>query len=107
MTGPVTGGQQLTPYQNVSAPAGNGGDQWGANGGGITPVFGPLPVLANVSRGVRQSDAVYDVNNATVQAGMSNGAVSGKTSDQTYADDSTQQVWTADLESPGVADSQL
>lgn len=85
-----------------------GGDLWGANGGGVTPIMGPLPVLANASRGVRQTNAIYDAkNNVTVQGGLSRGAVSTKTSDQVYADDSTQQVWTADLQSPGVADSQL
>jgi hypothetical protein len=108
MTGTATGGQKLTPYQNVVAPAGRGGDRWGANGGDITPVIGPLPALANAARGIRQVDAVYDVkNNLTVQAGMSRGAVNTKTADQVYADDSTSQVWTADLESPGIADSQL
>lgn len=104
---PVYGGQTLTPNPNVLAPAGNGGDQWGANGGGITPSLGPTPVLVNVSRAVRQTNNIFDVNNQTVQAGMSNGAVSGKTADQVYADDNTSLVWTADLESPGVADSQL
>lgn len=108
MAGTAVGGQQLTPYQNVTAPAGMGGDLWGANGGGITPVGGPLPALANASRAIRQTNAVYDAkNNVTVQGGMSRGAVSTKTSDQVYADDSTKQIWTADLESPGVADSQL
>ncbi len=108
MTGPVTGGQQLTPYQNVTAVAGMGGDVWGANGGGAVPVFGPLPVLANASRAIRQTNAVYDdKNNVTVQGGLSRGAVSGKTADQVTADDSTSQVWTADMESPGVVDSQL
>ena len=108
MAGTATGGQALTPYQNVVAVAGVGGDKWGANGGGITPVLGPLPVLANAARGVRQTNVIMDAkNNLTVQAGMSRGDVNTKTSDQVYADDSTTQVWTADLESPGVADSQL
>jgi len=40
MAGQVSPGQKLTPNPNVSAPAGNGGDLWGANGGGITPVGG-------------------------------------------------------------------
>lgn len=101
-------GQTLTPYQNVVAVAGVGGDKWGANGGGITPVFGPLPVLANAARAVRDVSAVFDAkNNAVVQAGLSNGSVSTRTADQVYADDNTSQVWTADMESPGVADSQL
>ncbi len=103
----ASGGQNLTPYQNVTAPAGFGGDLWGANGGGITPVFGPLPALANVSRAITQSDRIIDVNQTTIQAGMSSGAISTKTADTVYADDSSQQIWTADMESPGVVDSQL
>jgi hypothetical protein len=103
----VTGGQKLTPYPNIFAPAGMGGDLWGANGGGIAPVTGPLPVLANVSNGVRALDNTFSANSQTIKAGLSNGAVSGKTADQVYADDSTSQVWTADQQSPGVTDSQL
>jgi hypothetical protein len=38
MAGIATGGQTLTPNPNVNAPAGYGGDLWGANGGGITPI---------------------------------------------------------------------
>lgn len=37
MAGQASGGQKLTPNPNVNAPAGIGGDVWGANGGGITP----------------------------------------------------------------------
>jgi hypothetical protein len=107
-SGLAGGGQNLTPYQNVYAPAGIGGDVWGANGGGQTAIAGPLPALANASRGVRQVSSIYDAkNNLTVQGGMSCATVNTNTPDQTYADDSTQQVWTADLESPGVAASQL
>jgi hypothetical protein len=104
----ANGGQNLTPYQNVFALVQMGGDTWGANGGGAMPVAGPLPVLANAARGVRQVNAVYDAkNNSAVQAGLSNGSVSTQVADQTYADDNTKQVWTADLESPSVAASQL
>ena len=105
---PANGGQTLTPYQNVFALVQMGGDTWGANGGDATPIAGPLPALANASRGVRDLTTVYDAkNNAVVSAGLSKGTVSAQVADQTYADDSTQQVWTADLESPNVADSQL
>jgi hypothetical protein len=107
MVKPANGGQNLTPYQNVNAPAGFGGDKWGANGGSIAPVFGPLPALSNVSRAITQSDLIVDKNQTTVQAGLSRGAISTRTADTVYADDSTSQVWTADQESPGVADSQL
>ena len=104
---PANGGQNLTPYQNVFAPARMGGDIWGANGGDATPIFGPLPALANVSRAVTQLDHIVDKNQTTVQAGLSRGAIGTRTADTVYADDSTSQVWTADQESPGVADSQL
>lgn len=40
MTGQASPGVILTPNPNVNAPAGVGGDLWGANGGGITPVGG-------------------------------------------------------------------
>jgi len=104
---PVYGGQTLTPNPNVNAPAGNGGDRWGANGGGIAPTVEPQGVLANASRCVRALNNTFDVNNQTIQGAMSRGAVSGKTADQVYADDSTTLVWSSDIESPGVADSQL
>jgi len=35
-----TVGQNLSANPNVSAPAGYGGDVWGANGGGITAIGG-------------------------------------------------------------------
>lgn len=38
MAGQASGGQTLTPNPNVYAPGGIGGDRWGANGGGITPI---------------------------------------------------------------------
>jgi len=104
---PVYGGQVLTPNPNVIAPAGVGGDRWGANGGDITPTVEPQGVLANASRAVRAMNNTFDVNNQTIQGAMSRGAVSAKTADQVYADDSTTLVWSADIESPGVADSQL
>ena len=40
MTGQASPGVTLTPNKNVVAPAGVGGDLWGANGGAITPVGG-------------------------------------------------------------------
>jgi hypothetical protein len=104
---PVPVGQNLTPNPNVNAPAGMGGDRWGANGGGIAPTVEPQGVLANASRCVRAVDSQFDVNNQTVMGAMSRGVVSTKTADQVGADDSTSQVWTADQQSPDVADSQL
>lgn len=37
----AAGGQNLSPNPNVNAPAGRGGDVWGANGGGVTPYNAP------------------------------------------------------------------
>lgn len=104
---PVPVGQNLNANPNVFAPAGYGGDKWGANGGDQNPTVEPQGVLANASRCVRATDSNFDVNNQTVMGAMSRGAVNTKTADQVGADDSTTQVWTADIESPDVADSQL
>lgn len=51
MAGKASGGQSLTPNPNVNAPAGIGGDLWGANGGGITPMGGSKPLAATLSDG--------------------------------------------------------
>lgn len=40
MAGVASGGNRLSPNRNVTAVAGNGGDKWGANGGGIGPIGG-------------------------------------------------------------------
>lgn len=40
MAGIASGGNKLSPNPNVTAPAGFWGDQWGANGGGVTPIGG-------------------------------------------------------------------
>lgn len=44
---PYAGGQKVSPQTNVTAPAGLGGDLWGANGGGIVP----YPVNNNTKAG--------------------------------------------------------
>jgi hypothetical protein len=88
VAGLASGGQQLTPNLNVTAPAGVGGDVWGANGGGITPV-GVCPGISNLkqtlSKGQRETNSNYQLNSygnaATVLADMATGAVSGQTSD--------------------------
>jgi hypothetical protein len=103
----ANGGQTLTPNQDVLAVAGMGGDVWGANGGGAVPIAQPKSPLVNLSNASRDATKIFDVNNRTIKGGLSNGSVSGRTADQTYADDSTTQLWTADQESPDVADSQL
>lgn len=103
----ANGGQTLTPNIDVLAVAGMGGDVWGANGGGAVPVAQPKSPLVNLSNASRDGTKIFDVNNRTIKSGLSNSAVSGQTADQVYADDSTSLVWTADQESPDVADSQL
>jgi hypothetical protein len=103
----ANGGQTLTPNPDVFAVVRMGGDTWGANGGGAIPVAQPKSPLVNLSNASRDGTNIFDVNNKTIKAGLSNGSVSGRTADQVYADDSTSQVWTADQESPDVADSQL
>jgi hypothetical protein len=103
----ANGGQTLSPNPDVYAPAGFGGSKWGANGGGITPVAQPKSPLMNMANATRDATKIFDVNNRTIKGGLSSGAVSGRTADQTYADDSTALLWTADQESPNVADSQL
>jgi len=37
VAGQASGGQKLTPNRDINAPAGFGGDKWGANGGAIAP----------------------------------------------------------------------
>lgn len=103
----ANGGQTLTPNPDVYAVVRMGGDTWGANGGGAVPVAQPKSPLVNLSNASRDATWVFDVNNRSIPAGLSSGAVSGRTADQVYADDSTSTVWTADQESPDVADSQL
>lgn len=115
MAGQASGGQQLTPNKNVTAPAGVGGDLWGANGGGITPVGGAVPAISTVkqtlSNGQREANAPYLLNSYGVAtpllAAVSTGAVQVNTADNVMADDSTATAWPADQESPFSADSQL
>ena len=104
----ANGGQTLTPNKDVYAPAGTGGNLWGANGGGITPIAQPKSPLVNLANASTDGTKLFDAkNNRTIKTGLSNAAVSARVADQVYADDSTTQVWTADQESPNVADSQL
>jgi hypothetical protein len=104
----ANGGQTLTPNPDVFALVQMGGDTWGANGGGAVPVAQPKSPLVNLSNASRDGTDIYDAkNNRRIPVGLSNASVSGRTADQVYADDSTSQVWTADQETPDVADSQL
>lgn len=51
MAGTASPGVTLSPNRNVTAPAGVGGDLWGANGGGIAPMGGSKPIAATLSDG--------------------------------------------------------
>lgn len=67
MAGIPSGGQTLTPNPNVNAPAGFGGDLWGANGGGITPVGGGVTGQTGYDKpvAVTLSDAETQTNYQT------------------------------------------
>jgi hypothetical protein len=129
VAGAVNGGQILTPNPNTNAGqpmapafvngvrqstsnisnpvAGIGGDRWGAYGGGITPVQAPGGLIKqSLSNGQSPADYVYDQNQNVVMGGLSRGAVVGHGIDST-ADNTTNDTWTADAQSPNVADSQL
>jgi hypothetical protein len=104
----ANGGQTLTPNPDVYAPAGMGGDVWGANGGGATPIAQPKSPLVNMANASRDGTFLFDAKNArTVKAGLSNSSVSARTADNVYAGDNTTQTWSAGQEYPSVADSQL
>jgi hypothetical protein len=103
----ANGGQTLSTNPDVYAPAGFGGSKWGANGGDITPVAQPKSPLVNMANATRDATITFGRSHTGLVSGLSSGAVSGRTADQTYADDSTALLWTADQESPNVADSQL
>jgi hypothetical protein len=121
MAGQGSPGVTLTPNRNVNAPAGVGGDRWGANGGGITPVGGvgsakpnptnwAPPLKQTLSNG--QTDGTQGVGQVStgkatpipLMAGMANGAVPGHTFDTMTADASV--LATADTQSV-TADTQL
>lgn len=79
MAGGVTGGQTLTPNPNVTAPAGRGGDQWGANGGGITPYSGSDNIASTQSRG--QTAKNYQDPARSLGEQESNGSLSAQALD--------------------------
>jgi len=84
----ISPGQVLTTNPNVTAPAGRGGDQWGANGGGITPVGGGItgqkgydrPIAVTVSDCERASNYIVSPNVAVVGA-EGNATLSAQTID--------------------------
>jgi hypothetical protein len=58
----------------VAPVAGNGYDQWGATGGGVTAVNGLPPLGANLATGVSPENAVY-IANISVLAALANGNI--------------------------------
>jgi hypothetical protein len=88
--GQASGGQTLTPNWNVNAPAGRGGDVWGAFGGGVTPINGCPPVLALASRCQAptnfeltgtQTGRTINPNQRTIGGELSTGVLSTLTTD--------------------------
>lgn len=101
MTGPASGGQKLTPNPNVEALSGIYGDQWGANGGGATPVGGAPSVQTTLSRGQRETNGQIDQNLRTVAGVLSTGAVNAvspdATSDNQYVTVDSQSITMDDI----------
>lgn len=94
MAGQASGGQQLTPNRNQSAaPAGVGGDTWGAFGGGITPVgngvTGPTGfderVVVTAANGQTAENYIVDGNNRALLGEQSIGAFGGTLADDSIA----------------------
>jgi hypothetical protein len=91
MAGQASGGQQLTPNNNVTAVAGMGGDVWGAFGGGAVPIGGGVsgqtgfgkPISATLSDGETATN--YLQGTPSVKALESNTALSGQTLDSALA----------------------
>jgi hypothetical protein len=92
MAGQASGGQKLTPNRNVNAHAGVGGDVWGANGGGVTPVGGGVsgqtgynkPVAITAADGETATNYIVTANSPVL--GQENiGALSGQTADSSLA----------------------
>jgi hypothetical protein len=82
MAGQAGGGQTLTPNRNVNAPAGFGGDKWGANGGGITPMGGSKPVAMTASDGETATNYLVSTQAPlTVMSQESLGALDRQTAD--------------------------
>jgi hypothetical protein len=86
----VLGGQMLTPNGNVNAPAGIGGNLWGANGGGITPIGNGVsgqtgwnaPVAQTLSDGETATNYIVSpVPNSSAKQQESIAALLGLTAD--------------------------
>jgi hypothetical protein len=96
MAGRASGGQQLTPNQNVFALVQMGGDTWGANGGGAVAVGGGAtdqtgyvkPIAITPSDCETQTNYIPSMLSAvprTVIGLESNAALSGQTPDSALA----------------------
>jgi hypothetical protein len=97
LAGQASGGQKLTPNPNVTAVAGVGGDKWGANGGGITPIGGGVTgakgwderIAATLADGQTaanyQTNSILGVATITALSQQGVGALSGSTFDDTLA----------------------
>lgn len=99
MAGAVSPGQVLTPNPNVYAPAGNGGDVWGANGGGQVAVGGGVtgqtgftkPVAATLCDGETATNYLppAPVPLRSVLSSENSTALSGQTLDSSLASGGT------------------
>jgi hypothetical protein len=93
---PYVGGQKLGPRgqpgqlnPNVTASAGNGGDIWGANGGGVTPVGGGVtgqtgydrPIMVTMSDAERRTTYQITPNNPSLVQQVSTTAIPTTTLD--------------------------
>ncbi len=92
----ASGGQTLTPAQNVTAVAGMGGDVWGANGGDAVPIGGGAtdqtgftkPIASTLCNGETQTNFIGPANVAftkTLLGRENNASLSAQTADGTQA----------------------
>lgn len=84
MAGIPSGGQKLTPQHDVNAPAGRGGDKWGANGGGIAPC-GSETVGSSLSYGETQNNYQPDSTLRAIGVQVSAGALNRQSVDSSIA----------------------
>jgi len=69
------GGDVIVAVSAGVAPvAGNGYDQWGAGGGGVTAVSAPVPLGTNLATGAAPDNAVYG-SGFSVLAALANGNI--------------------------------
>ena len=96
MAGTISPGQVLTPTLNVFAVAGNGGNVWGANGGGAVAVGGGAtdqtgyvkPVAITASDGETATNYIPSTQRAVIRPVLgqeNNASLSGQTQDSALA----------------------